>query len=130
MDKSIPDSRIEEAIACLWSILWALLWIASAPIWLLWAVGIKALHDHFVAIVFAIRDHRYQERACKTLEARGYKISFVCDFAGHWIDHIDGTRVRTFVAVGFMERPRIFVVCLGPFWIGVTRATASPRRAS
>lgn len=50
------DSKIEKSIAMLWSIFWALLWLNDAPSWLVWLVGIKAIHDHLIAIYYAYKE--------------------------------------------------------------------------
>jgi hypothetical protein len=54
----VSESKIEEIIACLWSIMWGILWLNHAPQWLLWAVGLKAASDHLCAVIFAIRGIR------------------------------------------------------------------------
>ena len=48
------DSKIEEVIACLWTIVWLLSLTSGLPVWVVWAVGIKAASDHLMAIAFAL----------------------------------------------------------------------------
>ena len=50
----VSESKIEEIIACLWSLMWVILWVNHAPQWMLWAVGLKAASDHLCAVIFAI----------------------------------------------------------------------------
>lgn len=54
----VSESKIEEIIACLWSLMWVILWVNHAPQWMLWAVGFKAASDHLCAVIFAIREIR------------------------------------------------------------------------
>jgi hypothetical protein len=54
----VSESKIEEIIACLWSLMWVILWANHAPQWMLWAVGLKAASDHLCAVVCAIREIR------------------------------------------------------------------------
>jgi hypothetical protein len=49
------ESKVEEVIACLWTIIWVLLWMGDAHPLALWAVGIRAAGDHTMAIYFAMR---------------------------------------------------------------------------
>jgi hypothetical protein len=54
----VSESKIEEIIACLWSLMWVILWVNHAQQWMLWAVGLKAASDHLCAVVFSIREIR------------------------------------------------------------------------
>ena len=54
----VSESKIEEIIACLWSLMWVILWVNQAPQWILWLVGLKAAFDHLCAVAFAIREIR------------------------------------------------------------------------
>jgi hypothetical protein len=54
----LSESKIEEIIAMLWTILFAILWANHAPKWILWTVGIKAATDHLCSVVCAIREIR------------------------------------------------------------------------
>jgi hypothetical protein len=56
--KGWSESRIEEVIACLWTILWVILWTHNAPVWSLLLVGAKALLNHLCSIGFAILELR------------------------------------------------------------------------
>lgn len=57
----MSKSKIEEIIACLWSILWAILWANNAPIWMQFIVLFKAIFDHLTAVTFAIREIRREK---------------------------------------------------------------------
>jgi len=59
----MSESKIEEIIATLWTILWVLLWSNDAPNWILGLVGIKATGDHIASLVFAICEIREEDRA-------------------------------------------------------------------
>ena len=61
------ESKIEEIIACLWSLMWVILWVNHAPHWMLWAVGLKAASDHLCAVIFAILEIRSENAS---VEAR------------------------------------------------------------
>ncbi len=50
-------SLIEEIIAVLWSILWAIFYVNEAHTILLWVCGFKAISDHITAIYYAYRAH-------------------------------------------------------------------------
>lgn len=54
--KPISESKVEEIIACLWSLMWVILWVNHAPNWMLVAVGVKAASDHLCAIIWAIQE--------------------------------------------------------------------------
>ncbi len=58
----VSESKIEEIIACLYSLMWVILWVNHAPQWMLWAVGLKAASDHLCAAIFAIREIRSENR--------------------------------------------------------------------
>lgn len=53
---SLSKSKVEEIIACLWSLMWIILWVNHAPNWMLWVVGIQAVSNHLCAVVAAIRE--------------------------------------------------------------------------
>jgi len=52
------ESKVEEIIATLWTILWAILFVNHAPEWMLWISGLKAIGDHLCAVRYAIREIR------------------------------------------------------------------------
>jgi len=52
------ESKVEEIIATLWTIIWVLLWANNAHAALIWIVGIKAIMDHACSIGLAIIEHR------------------------------------------------------------------------
>ena len=54
----VSESKIKEIIACLWSLMWVILWVNHAAQWMLWAVGLKAASSHLCAVVFVIREIR------------------------------------------------------------------------
>jgi hypothetical protein len=54
MDAGMSESKIEEIIAVLWSLLCVGLIAISAPTCLVWIVAIKALSDHICSIGYAI----------------------------------------------------------------------------
>lgn len=56
--RSLSDSKVEEIIATLWTILWAILFVNHAPEWMLWLTGAKAIADHLCAMRAAIREIR------------------------------------------------------------------------
>ena len=56
--RSLSDSKVEEIIATLWTILWAILFVNQAPEWMLWISGLKAIGDHLCAVRAAIHEIR------------------------------------------------------------------------
>ncbi len=56
--RSLSESKVEEIIATLWTILWAILFVNHAPEWMLWLTGTKAIADHLCAVRAAIREIR------------------------------------------------------------------------
>jgi len=59
------ESKVEEIIACLWTMIWVLLWANHAPTFVLWLVGIKAAGDHICSLVYAIREIREEQKSDK-----------------------------------------------------------------
>ena len=56
--RPLSESKAEEIIATLWTILWAILFVNHAPEWMLWITGAKAAADHLCAVRAAIREIR------------------------------------------------------------------------
>jgi hypothetical protein len=54
----MSESKAEEIIAMLWTILWAILFVNQSPEWMIWISGIKAIGDHLCAVRYAIREIR------------------------------------------------------------------------
>ena len=52
----LSESKIEEIIAGLWTIVWAVLWSANAPSWMLWLFGIKAGFDFLCVLGCGIKE--------------------------------------------------------------------------
>lgn len=64
--RSSSESKVEEIIATLWTILWAILFVNHAPVWMLWISGLKAISDHMCAMWYAIREIRSENALIKT----------------------------------------------------------------
>ena len=54
----MSESKIEEIIATLWVIVWAILWVNNAPTYMVWAAGGKAITDYLCVLTFAIEEIR------------------------------------------------------------------------
>lgn len=52
----MSESKIEEIIATLWTIVWAILWASHAPFWLLVFLGCKVVGDHLCVFYYALKE--------------------------------------------------------------------------
>lgn len=58
----MSESKIEEIITALWSIVWAILWANHAPFWLLLLLGFKVVGDSVCVLYYAIKEIRQESK--------------------------------------------------------------------